>query len=204
MWGDAAERHEAGSQQAVCRFAREHQAAHQVCGHCMHVPVLSRPTANQHLICRKYREWQCGVGLFAIGNVLNFVSFGMLLAMRLQQQYQGFQVCVRTESRSLRAGFAAQSLLAALGSIQFVSNVIFAWFVLHERVRVYAGHCQCSCLCHTTCVTCTGMYHVQADRRVIIATAMIVVGCIVLVVFGNHQSAPLTTQELLRLFKKCV
>ncbi len=33
------------------------------------------------------------------------------------------------------AGFAAQSLLAALGSIQFVSNVFFAWFVLHERVR---------------------------------------------------------------------
>ncbi|KAL3149128.1 hypothetical protein ABBQ32_001966 [Trebouxia sp. C0010 RCD-2024] len=94
---------------------------------------------------RKYREWQCGVGLFAVGNVLNFVSFG----------------------------FAAQSLLAALGSIQFVSNVVFAWFVLHER----------------------------ADRRVVVATAMIVVGCVVLVVFGNHQSKPLTTQELMHLFK---
>ena len=44
----------------------------------------------------------------------------------------------------------------------------------------------------------------QADRRVIIATAMIVVGCVVLVAFGNHQSAPLTTQELLSYFKKCV
>ena len=31
-------------------------------------------------------------------------------------------------------GFAAQSLLAALGSIQFVSNVIFASMVLHEKV----------------------------------------------------------------------
>ena len=36
------------------------------------------------------------------------------------------------------AGFAAQSLLAALGSIQFVSNVFFAWFVLHERVCLLA------------------------------------------------------------------
>lgn len=94
---------------------------------------------------RKYREWQCGVGLFVVGNALNFVSFG----------------------------FAAQSLLAALGSIQFVSNVFFAWFVLHER----------------------------ADRRVIVATAMIVVGCIVLVAFGNHQSKSLTSHQLQHLFQ---
>ncbi len=33
------------------------------------------------------------------------------------------------------AGFAAQSLLAALGSIQFVSNVFFASAVLGEKVR---------------------------------------------------------------------
>ena len=32
------------------------------------------------------------------------------------------------------AAFAAQSLLAALGSVQFVSNVFFAYFVLHEKV----------------------------------------------------------------------
>jgi hypothetical protein len=32
------------------------------------------------------------------------------------------------------AGFAAQSLLAALGSVQFVSNVFFASFVLKEKV----------------------------------------------------------------------
>ncbi|KAL0055267.1 hypothetical protein WJX82_009682 [Trebouxia sp. C0006] len=94
---------------------------------------------------RKYREWQCGVSLFAVGNALNFVSFG----------------------------FAAQSLLAALGSIQFVSNVFFAWFVLHER----------------------------ADRRVIVATAMIVVGCIVLVAFGNHQSKPMNSRQLQHLFQ---
>lgn len=36
----------------------------------------------------------------------------------------------------LHAGFAAQSLLSALGSVQFVSNVFFAKFVLHEKVRI--------------------------------------------------------------------
>lgn len=55
---------------------------------------------------RSFREWQAGIGLFAGGNVLNFVSFG----------------------------FAAQSLLAALGSVQFVSNVVFARLVLKEAV----------------------------------------------------------------------
>ena len=55
---------------------------------------------------RSFREWQAGIALFAAGNVLNFVSFG----------------------------FAAQSLLAALGSVQFVSNVVFARLVLKEAV----------------------------------------------------------------------
>ena len=55
---------------------------------------------------RSFREWQSGIALFAGGNVLNFVSFG----------------------------FAAQSLLAALGSVQFVSNVVFARLVLKEAV----------------------------------------------------------------------
>lgn len=54
----------------------------------------------------RFRSWQLGVLLFGVGNVANFVSFG----------------------------FAAQSLLAALGSIQFVSNVVFGWLVLHEQV----------------------------------------------------------------------
>jgi hypothetical protein len=35
-----------------------------------------------------------------------------------------------------RAGYAAQSLLAALGSVQFVSNVFFASLVLKEKVRL--------------------------------------------------------------------
>ena len=58
----------------------------------------------------------------------------------------------------IHAGFAAQSLLAALGSIQFVSNVVFAWFVLHERVCVYARQRQQSHCLTTgmTCMACAG------------------------------------------------
>jgi hypothetical protein len=37
------------------------------------------------------------------------------------------------------AGYAAQSLLAALGCVQFVSNVFFASFVLKEQVSPAAG-----------------------------------------------------------------
>jgi hypothetical protein len=42
----------------------------------------------------------------------------------------------RATDHALRAaGYAAQSLLAALGCVQFVSNVFFASFVLKEQVR---------------------------------------------------------------------
>jgi hypothetical protein len=36
----------------------------------------------------------------------------------------------------LLAGYAAQSLLAAIGCVQFVSNVLFASFVLKEKVSL--------------------------------------------------------------------
>ena len=91
-----------------------------------------------------FHEWQAGISLFAVGNVLNFVSFG----------------------------FAAQSLLAALGSVQFVSNVVFARFVLGERVT----------------------------WRVLGATALIVGGCILLVSFGSHASDLLKASQLVRLY----
>jgi hypothetical protein len=54
----------------------------------------------------KSKIWLLGFLLFTVGNVLNFVSFG----------------------------FAAQSLLAALGAVQFVSNVFFARFLLKEPI----------------------------------------------------------------------
>lgn len=87
-----------------------------------------------------FHSWRVGILFFAVGNCLNFISFG----------------------------YAAQSLLAALGSIQFVSNIAFAYFVLNKTVAV----------------------------KVLIATAFIVIGNIFLVAFGNHQSPVYTPEQL--------
>jgi hypothetical protein len=59
------------------------------------------------------QTWRVGILVFLLGNCLNFISFG----------------------------YAAQSLLAALGSIQFVSNIAFAYVVLNKMVTVkYANY----------------------------------------------------------------
>ncbi|KAL5700532.1 hypothetical protein ACHQM5_025961 [Ranunculus cassubicifolius] len=87
-----------------------------------------------------FQTWRIGILFFAFGNCLNFISFG----------------------------YAAQSLLAALGSVQFVSNIAFAYFVLNKTVTV----------------------------KVLVATAFIVVGNIFLVAFGNHQSPVYTPEQL--------
>lgn len=87
-----------------------------------------------------FQTWRIGIIFFILGNCLNFVSFG----------------------------YAAQSLLAALGSVQFVSNIAFAYFVLNKTVSV----------------------------KVLVATAFIVLGNIFLVAFGNHQSPVYTPEQL--------
>ncbi|KAK4771728.1 hypothetical protein SAY86_013503 [Trapa natans] len=87
-----------------------------------------------------FHTWRVGIVFFLLGNCLNFISFG----------------------------YAAQSLLAALGSIQFISNIAFAYFVLNKMVSV----------------------------KVLVATAFIVLGNIFLVAFGNHQSPVYTPEQL--------
>ncbi|KAI9083984.1 hypothetical protein K1719_033980 [Acacia pycnantha] len=87
-----------------------------------------------------FQSWRVGIVFFFLGNCLNFISFG----------------------------YAAQSLLAALGSVQFVSNIAFAYFVLNKMVTV----------------------------KVLVATAFIVLGNIFLVAFGNHQSPVYTPEQL--------
>ncbi|KAG6435102.1 hypothetical protein SASPL_106753 [Salvia splendens] len=93
---------------------------------------------TKHII--HFQTWRIGIIFFILGNSLNFISFG----------------------------YAAQSLLAALGSVQFVSNIAFAFFVLNKTVAV----------------------------KVLIATAFIVLGNIFLVAFGNHQSPVYTPEQL--------
>ncbi|KAJ4729595.1 Protein of unknown function (DUF803) [Melia azedarach] len=87
-----------------------------------------------------FHSWRVGILIFLLGNCLNFISFG----------------------------YAAQSLLAALGSVQFVSNIAFAYFVFNKMVTV----------------------------KVLVATAFIVLGNIFLVAFGNHQSPVYTPEQL--------
>ncbi|XP_073019150.1 probable magnesium transporter NIPA8 [Primulina eburnea] len=87
-----------------------------------------------------FQTWRIGIIFFILGNCFNFVSFG----------------------------YAAQSLLAALGSVQFVSNIAFSYFVLNKTVTV----------------------------KVLVATAFIVLGNIFLVAFGNHQSPVYTPEQL--------
>uniref|UniRef100_A0A803MMN5 Probable magnesium transporter n=1 Tax=Chenopodium quinoa TaxID=63459 RepID=A0A803MMN5_CHEQI len=87
-----------------------------------------------------FQTWRVGILFFAFGNCLNFFSFG----------------------------YAAQSLLAALGSVQFVSNIAFSFFVLNKKISV----------------------------KVLVATTFIVLGNVFLVAFGNHQSPVYTPEEL--------
>ncbi|KAL6843422.1 hypothetical protein ACP4OV_026744 [Aristida adscensionis] len=90
-----------------------------------------------------FQTWRIGILLFAVGNCLNFMSFA----------------------------YAAQSLLAALGSIQFVSNIAFSYFVLNKTVSL----------------------------KIMVATLFIVFGNIFLVSFGNHQS-PMTHALFLAVY----
>ncbi|KAA8530041.1 hypothetical protein F0562_004750 [Nyssa sinensis] len=105
--------------------------------------VLGNDGTNGKIVMKPiiyFQTWRVGIIFFALGNCLNFISFG----------------------------YAAQSLLAALGSIQFVSNIAFAYFVLNKMVTV----------------------------KVLVATAFIVLGNIFLVAFGNHQSPVYTPEQL--------
>ncbi|XXG49706.1 hypothetical protein AAC387_Pa02g3808 [Persea americana] len=95
-----------------------------------------------------FQTWRLGILFFALGNCLNFISFG----------------------------YAAQSLLAALGSIQFVSNIAFTYFVFKKTV----------------------------SGNVLVATAFIVLGNIFLVAFGNHQSPVFTPEQLTEKYSNLV
>jgi magnesium transporter len=77
-------------------------------------------------------QWIAGFALFAVGTGMSFGAFK----------------------------FAAQSLLAGLGSVQFLSQVFFSRFILREKVESYAYF----------------------------GVALIIVGCVFLVVFGAHET----------------
>ena len=88
--------------------------------------------------------WGFGMTIFIVGSIVNFASFA----------------------------FAAQSLLAALGTVQFISNVFFAKFVLKEKLTT----------------------------RIFVATAIIMGGLIMAILCSNHETEVYTTQDLLNLY----
>lgn len=107
-------------------------------------PKFSRSPIRWWKYCGN-KLWLFAIILFAIGNIANFASFA----------------------------FAAQSLLSALGCIEFVSNVAFSKFVNKEKI----------------------------SRFVLAGTVVIVAGCVVIVSFGSHESPTYTASELQELYK---
>ncbi|GAB0492364.1 hypothetical protein MMPV_003626 [Pyropia vietnamensis] len=89
-------------------------------------------------------QWLGGFGMFVVGTSLNFAAFK----------------------------FAAQSLLSGLSSVQFLSQVLFSHFILHEKVHSssLAGVCA------------------------------IIAGCILLVAFGTKTSRNYGPEELAALY----
>eukprot|EP01032_Pedospumella_encystans_P009842 gene9842-11555_t len=69
--------------------------------------------------------------------------------------------------------FGAQSLIASLESVQFVSNVVFVYYVHREAIT----------------------------RRMLIATLSIVGGNVLVVVFGEHSAKKFTSDEMIHLYK---
>jgi magnesium transporter len=96
----------------------------------------------------KKKEWSLraiGTFIFVFGNLFTFAAFG----------------------------FGAQSLLASLESVQFVSNIVFAKYVHKERITV----------------------------RMILATASIVFGNILVVIFSDHTVRLYTSEDMIYLFR---
>ena len=91
----------------------------------------------------RFLIWQVGFAVFKLSNLLNFVAFA----------------------------FAAQSLLAALASVQFVSNVVFSTWVLKEK----------------------------SSMSMLVGIGCIIVGITLLVLFGATSSAEYSSQKLTRM-----
>ncbi|KAI0566510.1 Magnesium transporter NIPA [Gracilaria domingensis] len=68
--------------------------------------------------------------------------------------------------------FAAQSLLSGLGSVQFLSQVFFSRFILHEKIERYAYA----------------------------GVALIITGCVFIVIFGAHGTKNYRPEELAALY----
>jgi hypothetical protein len=109
-----------------------------------HIAVPQKKQDDEAHGCTTEFIWNMGMFAFVFGSIVNFASFA----------------------------FAAQSLLACLGTVQFVSNVFFAKFVLKETLT----------------------------PRIIFATAVIISGLTVAILCSNHTTQTYSTADLRDLY----
>lgn len=134
-------------------------------------------------------EWWPGILLAIVGSVLNNVGTNVIkLAINarlrlavperprlsaMPQWMAGFFMFVVGTALSFGAyKFAAQSLLSGLGSVQFISQVCFSRFVLHEKV----------------------------ERQSYVGVMLICIGCTLLVIYGAHETKNYKPEELAALY----
>eukprot|EP00002_Diphylleia_rotans_P006582 TRINITY_DN15947_c0_g1_i1.p1 TRINITY_DN15947_c0_g1~~TRINITY_DN15947_c0_g1_i1.p1 ORF type:complete len:346 (+),score=61.94 TRINITY_DN15947_c0_g1_i1:45-1082(+) len=106
--------------------------------------ILNESKGADTALQKRRPIWFAGMLLFVLGNGINFLSFA----------------------------YAAQSLLAAIGSIQFISNVVFATCLLEEKLT----------------------------RRIVEGTSAIVVGNTFVLIFASHESKSYSVDELQVMF----
>ena len=110
----------------------------------------SAPPPQKSTLCLKANHktlWRFGYSFFFLGNILNFFSFSL----------------------------AAQSLLATISSVQFISNIFFSSVILREKVTPHLLFC----------------------------TAGIIVGNAFTIVFSQHASKKIThVHELVAMYSR--
>eukprot|EP00698_Gefionella_okellyi_P003137 TRINITY_DN12931_c0_g1_i1.p1 TRINITY_DN12931_c0_g1~~TRINITY_DN12931_c0_g1_i1.p1 ORF type:complete len:474 (-),score=99.18 TRINITY_DN12931_c0_g1_i1:235-1656(-) len=109
-----------------------------------HLKNAAKPREKQHWVCLQ-PIWLLGFGLFLAGNIADFVALG----------------------------FAAQTIIAPLGSVSLLSNCIFAPLFLKEKFVL----------------------------RDFISTMVIIGGTILIVIFGSKQDSAYNLDQLLQLFR---
>ena len=141
---------------------------------------------HQVVLRRRFWQWQTGMLMFVLGNIANFVARGQATAtsetMLVNKSVQvpavhNVSLCINADMTtcvSCCAAFASQSLLTGLGSVQFISNLVFVVLVLREKVPL----------------------------RCVLATFLIVAGNVILVVFGSKTSPKYTVSQLAALYRQ--
>jgi len=116
-------------------------------GHSLHKEKTTAESSEEDKADEKSRaRWRLfGVIIIVVGNLATFASFG----------------------------FAAQSLLAALESVQFLSNVAFAKLIHKEKIT----------------------------RRIVISTLGIVVGNVLVVIFAEHHAILFDSGDIIRFYR---